>query len=232
MRTAWLAAFALAVSTAAAQAPPAAVALSDAPDPSFVRPRGHDGPATYAEALRTWASADDVNAWIGARFVYDSDRALALSESARAAGPAPAVTEPAAFHAHPRGVCVDLARFAVDTLRAVEPAVQPAYLMIEFAPVRVAGQVLRRHWMATFRRDDGHYFFADSKRPGHLAGPYASVEAFVTAYAAYRGRPVVAHRVLPSYARQARQSAQRALRVDAPAAVPRERALRDPGTPP
>ena len=44
--------------------------------------------------------AEDINAWIGAHFVYDATRALQLSEAARAAAPqAPTVIDPEAFHA-------------------------------------------------------------------------------------------------------------------------------------
>jgi hypothetical protein len=122
-----------------------------------------------------WRSAEDVNDWIGARFDYDMQRALRLSETQRNnAGPLP-IPAPETFFGAPRGVCVDLSRFAVETLRTVDPASKPAYVMIEFAPVSVAGNTLRRHWLATFERDGRHYFFADSKRPGHMAGPYGSV---------------------------------------------------------
>ena len=102
---------------------------------------------------------------------------------------------------------MDLSRFAVETLRAIEPETKPAYLMIEFAPVSIDGNTLRRHWLATFERGGARYFFADSKRPGHLAGPYASTQAFVDEYAAYRGREVVAFRELSTHERRSRASA-------------------------
>lgn len=187
--------------------------LSDAPDPGFERPAAARGPATYREALAEWTSAEAVNAWLGAHFVYDPSRAAALSETARAAAARqPAIHEPEAFFDVPRGVCVDLARFGVASLRAVDPTARAAYLMIEFEPVRVSGQTLRRHWMATFQREGSHYFFADSKRPGHLAGPYASVDDFIAEYGAYRGRSIVSYRVADGYERRQRQLAPRALR--------------------
>ena len=46
------------------------------------------------------------------------------------------------------------------------------------------------------------FFFADSKRPGHIAGPYDSVAAFIGDYARYRGRRIVSYRELESYRRQ------------------------------
>jgi hypothetical protein len=192
----------------------AQVGPTDAPDPAFQRPATSDAPASYADALRQWQSAADINAWLGARFVYDRARALALSETARAAGPSPAVLEPEAFYAQTRGVCIDMARFAVTALRRLDPQAGAAYLMIEFAPVQVAGQVLRRHWLATYQHDGRHYFFADSKRPGHMAGPYESVAAFVADYGAYRGRAIVAYKVVHDHRKQVQQRARAVPRTE------------------
>jgi hypothetical protein len=156
-----------------------------------------------------WRTPEDVNAWIGSRFDYDGDRAMRLSESQRASGAAPPVHPPQAFFEEPRGICVDLSRFAVETLRAVAPELKPAYVMIEFDPVTLGGNTLRRHWVASFEREGRHYFFADSKRPGHIAGPYASTGEYVEDYAKYRGRPVVAFRELDSFRRQPKALAAR-----------------------
>jgi hypothetical protein len=81
------------------------------------------------------------------------------------------IYQPHKFFAAPSGVCVDLSRFAVETLRHIDPDARASYLMIEFAPVTIGGNTLRRHWLASFTRDGKYYFFADSKRPGHIAGP-------------------------------------------------------------
>lgn len=188
----------------------------DAPDAGFVRGTRHVAAEDYAEALRRWRSAADVNTWIGARFEYDRARAMRLSETRRQRGERVPIHEPAAFFADPRGVCVDLARFGVETLRALEPASKPAFLMIEFEPVAIGGNTLRLHWLASFRRPEGIYFFADSKRPGHLAGPYPSVAAFMAAYEAYRGRTVVAFQELDSHERKERARAPRQERAPGP----------------
>jgi hypothetical protein len=179
-------------------------------------------PPSYEAAAAQWRGAVEINAWIGAHFDYDRERALALSESARLAGRTPvAIHEPAQFFASPRGVCVDLARFAVELLRSVDPVARAAYLMIEFEPVSVQGQTLRRHWLAVYQSEGGYAFFADSKRPGHLAGPYAAHADFIADYAAYRGRPIVAYRVLDSYQRQRRAPAGREARSERlPAGTP------------
>jgi hypothetical protein len=178
--------------------------LSDAPDPRHAAPAAFQDARSYDDALQVWRGAEDVNTWIGARFEYDRSRAMLLSETQRSQSGRVSIHRPDAFFAAPTGVCVDLARFAVETLRAVEPQAKPAYVMIEFAPVAVAGNILRRHWLVSFERDGKRYFFADSKRPGHIAGPYASTRDFMEEYARYRGREVVAFRELESYERKAR----------------------------
>jgi hypothetical protein len=187
--------------------------FSDAPV-ERAPPSAYPAAASHAEALQAWRDANDINAFIGARFEYDRARALQLSETQRAASRVP-IHEPAAFFADPRGVCVDLARFAVETLRAIEPASGPAFVMIEFEPVTVAGNTLRRHWLASYRRPEGIYFFADSKRPGHVAGPYASVASFMADYQEYRGRKVVSFRELDSHERKVRVRAAREDRPNA-----------------
>lgn len=184
--------------------PPAADPASDAPEGPRPRISAFEDAPTYAQALQAWRSAEDVNAWIAAKFRYDMARALRLSESQRdRSGPLP-IHAPQAFFAEPSGVCVDLSRFAVETLQQIDPPAKARYLMIEFAPVTVASQTLRRHWLAAFERDDAYYVFADSKRPGVMSGPYAGPAQFIAEYAAYRNRQIVAFRELASYQRQER----------------------------
>ena len=199
-----LAALVLACTAACATVPDAADPSSDAPEAPTHQGAPFNEAASYSEALQVWRSPEDINAWIGARFSYDMSRAMLLSETQRdRSGPLPI---PAAhvFYAEPKGVCVDLSRFAVETLRRIDPDLHPSYLMIEFAPTTIAGNTLRMHWLASFRRGGKHYYFADSKRPGHLAGPYAGVQDFIHEYATYRGRQVVAFRELDSYQRKQR----------------------------
>jgi hypothetical protein len=183
---------------------PAADPASDAPEARFMDQARFKQAASYAETLKLWRGAEDVNAWIGAKFEYDRARALQLSETQRQLNGRLPIHSPEAFFAAPSGVCVDLARFGVETLRSIDPAAKPAYVMIEFDPVKIAGNTLRRHWVASFERDGKHYFFADSKRPGHLAGPYASTQDYIDDYARYRGRPIVAFREVETYERRAK----------------------------
>jgi len=172
-------------------------------------------PDSYRQALASWRTPEDVNAWIGATFEYDVERAIALSESQRAARPAPPILDPGAFFERPKGVCVDLARFAVETLQAVAPALKPRYLMIEFNPTRLRGQVLRRHWVVAYEGADGLRIIGDSKRPGVIAGPYRTLDDFIGDYARYRGREIVSYRELESYQRKLRQQRAQQKKSDA-----------------
>ncbi len=180
---------------------------SDAPDASVTRSQSYRQAASYAQSLQLWRDADDINDWIGARFEYDRARAIRLSETQRETQGRMPIHTPQAFFEDPSGVCVDLARFAVETLRQVDPNSRPRYLMIEFDPVSIAGNTLRRHWVAAFERDGQLYFFADSKRPGHVAGPYPDTRTFLSDYARYRGRSVVSFREVESYERRRRAMA-------------------------
>lgn len=196
---------ALGVLLAGCAAVPRAAIDDDAPESRPASGARH--PPTWAEALATWRTPEQVNAWIGDAFEYDRERAARLSARQREALGTLPIHEPAAFYEKPSGICVDLARFGVETLHAVAPQAKARYLMIEFDPVTVRGEALRRHWLVAFEREDGLYFFADSKRPGHLAGPYAGTAQFVAEYAQYRGREVLSFRELASYRKQAKAKA-------------------------
>ena len=199
----------------------ACTTLPQAVDPSDA-PEGHrhvtvfKDAATYSQALQLWRDPEDVNAWIGARFHYSMPRAMLLSENQRAKSGQLPIHEPQVFFGAPSGICVDLSRFAVETLRQIDPKLNPNYLMIEFAPVTVGGNTLRMHWLVSFKREGKHYFFADSKRPGHIAGPYAGVQEFIAEYSAFRSRPVVAFRELESYQRRQRTMATKQRREELP----------------
>lgn len=191
--------------------PPRADPASDEPEGPRPLLRSTEPLATYRDALQRWRSAEEVNAWIGAHFEYDRERALRLSDTQRRANGGLPIHAPEAFFAAPRGVCVDLARFAVETLQRIDPSAAAAYLMIEFDPQEIEGQILRRHWIALFTRDGRRHYFADSKRPGLLSGPYASSAAFVADYERYRGRRIVSF--------QERASTRRTLRRRAPKSI-------------
>jgi len=168
---------------------------------------------SYEHALHIWKTPEDINAWIAANFSYDTARAMRLSESQRTKNEQFSIYHPVEFFKTKAGVCVDLSRFGVETLRRIDPQSDPKYLMIEFNPIQIKGNTLRLHWLVSFKRDGKTYFFADSKRPGHIAGPYNDTQAFINEYEQYRGRKIIAFRELASYQKQRRTQA---LQLQAP----------------
>jgi len=143
---------------------------------------------SYEQALQVWKTPEDINEWIAANFSYDRARALRLSETQRGKMSGFRFTPRPSFSIS-KPVCVfDLSRFGVETLRRIDPPRDPKYLMIEFDPVQIKGNMLRLHWLVSFRRDGKIYIFADSKRPGHIAGPYENMQAFITEYEQYRAQ--------------------------------------------
>jgi len=174
---------------------------SDEPERSRDRIAAFQAVRSYEEALQTWKTPEDVHGWIATNFAYDMARAMQLSETRKAEQARPIYT-PAEFFQGKTGMCVDLSRFAVETLRRIDPQSDPKYLMIVFDPIRIDGNTLRLHWLVSFRRGGGIRFFADSKRPGHIAGPYRNVSEFVADYQRYRGRKIVDFRELTSYEKQ------------------------------
>jgi len=98
--------------------------------------------------------------------------------------------------------------------------------MMEFDPVVMSGNTLRRHWVASYQRDGRLYFFADSKRPGHVAGPYTTVKQFIDEYAMYRGRRIVSYKDLESYERKLKTQVPRAIRDERALYLPSDRADR------
>lgn len=185
----------------------AADPLSDAPEERQRSIREVPDFHSYAQAVQAWRAPEDLNDWIAAKFEYDMERSMLLSETQRAQKPGPPIYPPAEFFAAPKGICVDLSRFAVETLRVVAPELKARYVMIEFNPVAMRGNTLRRHWVVSFERGGQRYFFADSKRPGHIAGPYASTQAYLDDYVKYRGREIVAFRELETFKRRAKTPA-------------------------
>ena len=189
---------------------------SDAPEARVFVGGSFKDASSYREALKVWQSAEDVNAWIGAKFQYDMPRAIQLSETQRQMNGRMPILKPEEFFAAPSGVCVDVSRFAVETLRTIDPLAKPTYIMIEFEPVSVGGNTLRRHWVTSFERDGKRYFFADAKRPGHIAGPFVSTQEFIAEYARYRERQIMSYSELESYERKARTLAVKQVRGERP----------------
>ncbi len=186
-----------------------AESFSDAPEREIDSTSGFKSKKTYEQMLDAWKTPEDINAWIAGNFSYDMDRALRLSETQRTKNSQFSIYNPAEFFTIKTGVCVDLSRFGVETLRYIEPQSEPKYLMIEFDPIQIKGTTLRRHWIVSFKQDSMYYFFADSKRPGYIAGPYNDTREFINEYAQYRGRKIVSFRELESYQKKRRTKRQK-----------------------
>ena len=195
----------IAVWLAAASATTFAQRLPDEPAARSGGARPANAPAAYRDALGLWKSPEDIASFVDATFVYDRSRALALAESSQ--GRRVDIHTPEALYVRPSGVCVDLARFGVETLNLIDTSFAARYVMIEFEPVVIEGRTLRRHWVASFQRDGKLWVFADSRRPGHVAGPYDTIDAFIADYARYRGQTIVAWRETDSYLRRTRSVA-------------------------
>jgi hypothetical protein len=164
---------------------------------------------SYEQALYVWKTPEEINTWIAANFSYDMARALQLSETQRPNNEKISIYDPFTFFDKKTGTCVDLSRFAFETLRRIDQGIGTKYLMIEFDPITRDGNVLRLHWMVSFRRDGKTYFFADSNRPGHMAGPYNDAREFINDYEQYRNRKIISFRELESYQKQQRTPAQK-----------------------
>jgi hypothetical protein len=100
-----------------------------------VEARPRPMPRSHAQALQAWRTPEDIAAWSGTHFRFDAERALLFSATHRRVVPPPTIADPEAFFAEPVGICLDLSRFAVQTLRRIDPAAQARYLMVEFEPV-------------------------------------------------------------------------------------------------
>jgi len=162
----------------------------------------YQAPDSYNRALDLWKTAEDINKWIASSFVYDKARAIKLSSNQRTKNKEISIYSPSEFFERKAGVCVDLTRFGVETLRIIDPNSDPKYLMIEFDPIQIKSNTFRLHWLVSFKRDGMKYFFCDSKRLGYIAGPYSSTQVFISEYEQYRGRKIVTHQELESYQKQ------------------------------
>lgn len=196
-------AVALALFVAVSAAPAAGPGfLSDAPDESSRAAAPYAEAPSYGTALNLWKTPEDVSAWIGCLFDYDMDRAVHFGRAQTGESQAESVLSPEQLFEQPKGICVDLARFGVETLARIAPDLSPRYLRIEFEPATIGDATLRFHWLAVFVRGGAFHFFADSKRPGLISGPYASIADFIADYERYRQRKILSFQELDTFRRK------------------------------
>lgn len=170
--------------------------LSDAPEKNEIKSKADT--ISYSEAIGNWKSIEEINQWIGKNFHYDMSRAIALG-SKRNDGPKIAIFSPDEFFTVKSGICVDLSRFAFETLKKVSPDTETFYLMIDFEPIEIQGSIIRKHWVLAYKQNDQFYVTADSKQPGVISGPYDSIKDFITGYEKFRERKVVSFKLLNDY---------------------------------
>jgi hypothetical protein len=159
---------------------------------------------SYEKTLQTWKTPENINTWIASNFSYYMNRSFRLSETQVTQKGPPTIHTPSEFFSIKSGTCVDLSRFAVETMKIISPQYDAKYIMIEFEPITINGDTLRRHWLVSFKHEGRKYFFADSNRPGHIAGPFNEPEGFIREYERYRGRRIVAFREMESYQKDKR----------------------------
>lgn len=170
--------------------------LSDAPEKNILK-SGKDT-TQYIEAISKWKSVEHINQWIGQNFHYDMSRAIKLG-SKRNEGPKTTIFSPEEFFKVKSGICVDLSRFAFETLKKISPEVEAYYLMIDFEPIEIQGSIIRKHWVLAYKLQDQFYITADSKVPGTISGPYATIEEFITGYEKFRERKIESFKLLNDY---------------------------------
>ena len=93
---------------------------------------------------------------------------------------------------------------ALETLRKMFPESHPRYVMIEFTPIIISGKTIRKHWIASYQQEGKYYFFADSKRPGYISGPFNSTDEFIKLYEKYRGREILSFKELDDFKKKRR----------------------------
>lgn len=183
------------------------LALSDAPlIPGSQKPSATTDPRTYDEALANWKTPQDIMRWAREEFQYDLERAFHLAEDNLIPADPEIYTPRETFQTR-SGTCVDLCRFAVETLRTIDPAVPVSYLMIEFEPVRIANRTLRRHWLAVYENPLGFVAFADTKYPGELSDPNPSLAGLVANYEVRRGRRVLGFALRTTFLKEKKRRA-------------------------
>lgn len=173
------------------------IKLSDAPEKNEIK-KGDQSKLTFNEAIKEWNSIEDINKWIGENFYYNMSRAIALG-SKRTEGPKTSIFTPEEMFVQKNGICVDLSRFAFETLKKISPKTEAHYLMIDFEPIEIQGSIIRKHWVIAYKNEGKFYVTADSKRPGVITGPYESIEDFIEGYQKFRERKVESFSLLESY---------------------------------
>jgi hypothetical protein len=173
--------------------------LSDAPNDLLVhQSNASEGISSYEASVKQWTTITDVNNWMKQNFHYEINRAKHLAENSSTREKT-GIYSPAELYQIKKGVCIDLSRFAVETINIIDTSKHVQYLLIEFEPIMIDSSIIKKHWTAIYQDVLGYYIIADSKRPGHVAGPYQNVDDFISEYQTFRNRKILSWKILPSY---------------------------------
>jgi hypothetical protein len=171
---------------------------SNAPYPQIGTKKANDkSKFSYHEAIHNWKSVNDVNDWIARHFNYDMDRAMQLANSN--IKKKATIYDPTEVFNHKKGICVDLSRFAFETIQAINPTIDIKYLMIEFEPLKIGDSTFRKHWMVVYKENGRLYTMADTKRPGFISGPYNEISEFIIEYQKFRKRQIISYKLTDTY---------------------------------
>lgn len=162
----------------------------------------------YTTAIQQWKTVSDVRNWIQNNFRYSMERAKQLAENSSEREKI-GIYSPDQLYQAKKGVCIDLSRFAVETINTIDTSKHVQYLVIEFEPIIIDSSVLKKHWMAVYQDSSGYYFLADSKRPGYIAGPHKNIDDFIFEYQTFRDRKIVSWKVLLSYGKKRKKMQQK-----------------------
>jgi hypothetical protein len=153
---------------------------------------------SYKETIRKWKTVNDVNTWIVQNFSYDINRAIKLADNSEARERISIYTPVETYNSR-KGTCVDLSRFAFETIQMLDSSIEVKYLMIEFAPLIINSSILKRHWMIVYREKNLFYTMADTKQPGLIGGPYNDIAEFIVEYQKISKREIIRYKLLDKY---------------------------------
>jgi len=153
---------------------------------------------SYEVMIKTWQTVYDVNNWIARNFRYDMQRAMQLASNSDAREKT-RIYNPEELYNTKKGACIDLVRFAYETIKSIDSTIYLKYLIIEFEPLQMSDRIFRRHWLVIYRENNHLYLMADTKRPGHISGPYTDISNFINQYEQYRERRILSYKLTDTY---------------------------------
>lgn len=169
--------------------------------------------SNYFETVSHWSTFKDVYNWVKYNFCYDFARAQLLANNSNKKNKI-SIYSPEELWIKKKGICVDLSRFAYETIQLIDSSAISNYLKIEFEPLEINGSRFVNHWLILLKEKDEFYFFADSKRPDILDGPYESVQEFIKKYEKFRGRKINSYALLNSYKKTTKKKRSKTSKVN------------------